>query len=282
MTGEKHLAKNWIQKMRSVLGWLVHSARAKLALFNATRKKQMVSDDDLSRGNWDQSLKNPSKFYLDCVSYFYDQFPGYLKVHRRYFSESGRGFGEDAFHVMWWLLVREYRPKSFLEIGVYRGQTLSLVSLLQKNMQISGSVTGISPFQPIGDGVSQYRSDIDYFSDTLASFSRLELPKPDLVKALSTDSAGIKAICAHQWDIIYIDGNHDYEIAKQDFQHCTRALAAGGILVLDDAGLTTSYRPPAFATGGHPGPSRLAQEIDPLQYREILQVGHNRVFQRIA
>jgi hypothetical protein len=46
--------------------------------------------------------------------------------------------------------------------------------------------------------------------------------------------------------------------------------------------LSTLYRPPSFATSGHPGPSRIADEIDRNNFREILQVGHNRVFQRKA
>jgi hypothetical protein len=82
--------------------------------------------------------------------------------------------------------------------------------------------------------------------------------------------------------MIYIDGNHDYEIARQDWELCSRHLSGRGVIVLDDSGLTTSFRPPAFATGGHPGPSRLAQEIDRKEFREVLQVGHNRAFQKIA
>jgi hypothetical protein len=54
------------------------------------------------------------------------------------------------------------------------------------------------------------------------------------------------------------------------------------VIVLDDSGLTTAYRPPLFATGGHPGPSRLASELDRSRFREVLQVGHNRAFERIA
>ena len=50
---------------------------------------------------------------------------------------------------------------------------------------------------------------------------------------------------------------------------------------MDDSGSTTSYRPPIFATAGLADPSRLAQEIDRSQFREILQVGHNRVFQKM-
>jgi hypothetical protein len=54
------------------------------------------------------------------------------------------------------------------------------------------------------------------------------------------------------------------------------------VIVLDDAGLYTAYRAPAFAFTGHPGPSRLAQEIDRTTFQEIVQVGHNRVFQKLA
>jgi hypothetical protein len=51
--------------------------------------------------------------------------------------------------------------------------------------------------------------------------------------------------------------------------------------VLDDSGLDSRYHPLVFATGGHPGPSKLAQEIHRSQFLELLQVGHNRVFQKI-
>jgi predicted O-methyltransferase YrrM len=89
-------------------------------------------------------------------------------------------------------------------------------------------------------------------------------------------------IASRNWACIYIDGNHDYEIARQDWELCSEHLRPGGLIVLDDSGLTTSYVPHAhLATGGHPGPSRLTQEIDRARFREILQVGHNRVFQKI-
>ena len=84
------------------------------------------------------------------------------------------------------------------------------------------------------------------------------------------------------WDIIYIDGNHDYDVVKADWALCSEAVAVGGLIVLDDSGLSTTYQPPAFATAGHPGPSKLAAEIDRSRYEEILQVGHNRVFRRLA
>ena len=35
--------------------------------------------------------------------YFHHNCPQEIREHRRYFSQHGRGFGEDAFHAMWWL-----------------------------------------------------------------------------------------------------------------------------------------------------------------------------------
>lgn len=228
------------------------------------------------------SLKNPTDYYLRAFQDFHRLLPKELRDHRAYFSINRRGFGEDAFHTMWWRLFHEFKPKSFLEIGVYRGQVISLIALLSQQEGIDCKTTGISPFTSVGDSVSKYRGDLDYHFDTLSHFEHFRLPKPNLVQAYSTDEKALEAIASCKWDIIYIDGNHDYEIVAKDWDACSKAVKIGGLVILDDSGLSTLYRPPSFATGGHPGPSRLAAEIDSSVFQEILQVGHNRVFQRKA
>jgi SAM-dependent methyltransferase len=183
---------------------------------------------------------------------------------------------------MWHLLFREFQPADFLEIGVFRGQTISLAALLSRMNGRPCEVFGISPFSPAGDSVSRYRQNIDYYQDTVANFDHFSLPHPNRVRAFSTDEAALALIRGRPWEMVYIDGNHDYEVARQDWEACARSVKPGGIIMLDDAGLTTSFQPPEFATKGHPGPSRVAQEIDRTRFREILHVGHNRVFQKIA
>ncbi len=238
--------------------------------------------DEITRDQWDESLKNPTEFYVRCFHYFHTRLPEPLRGHRAYFEASGRGFGEKTFHVMWFLLFREFSPESFLEIGVFRGQTLSLAALLARHFKLNCFVQGISPFSSAGDAVSKYRRDVDYYDDTLKNFAHFSLMDPALLKAYSTDEKAQKLVASRDWSFIYIDGNHDYEIARADWDLCAAHLQPDGLIVLDDSGLTTKYVPPIFATGGHPGPSRLAQEISPMRFREILQVGHNRVFQKIA
>jgi hypothetical protein len=265
------------RKIRAFLGGCVHRAKARKALQEVLAQ----SADADSLLPWERSLLDPTGYYLDCVRVFHgSNFPARLRSHRAYFLSERRGFGEDAFHVMWWMLFRELRPARFLEIGVYRGQTLSLAALLQREFGIGGTVTGVSPFTASGDAVSRYRADIDYLADTRANFARFDLPVPELVRAFSTDSAAHERIGSEIWDAIYIDGNHDYEVAKADWSICSASINRGGIIVLDDAALGTAYSPPRFATAGHPGPSRLATEIDATGFREILRVGHNRVFQK--
>ena len=236
---------------------------------------------EISSADWAESLSDPTGFYQKCFRYFHTRLPAELRAQRAYFTQEHRGFGEDAFHVLWFLLFREFKPRRFLEIGVYRGQTLSLAALLQRRFDCVGETAGISPFSPAGDAVSKYVSNVHYLADTLANFAHFSLPKPELLKAFSTEPEAKTFIASRPWDCIYIDGNHDYEIACQDWNVCSGSVNPGGIIVLDDAGLTTRYQPPIFATGGHPGPSQLAQELKSLvEFQEILQVGHNRVFQK--
>jgi hypothetical protein len=237
---------------------------------------------EISRAEWNDSLKNPTGFYEHCFHYFHTRLSKELREHRAYFEKNGRGFGEEAFHTMWFLLFREFRPESFLEIGVFRGQTLSLAALLARQFQMNCFVQGISPFSSAGDAVSRYQRGVDYYDDTLKNFAHFNLSPPSLLKAFSTDESARKLISSRVWSCIYIDGNHDYGTVRQDWELCAASISRGGIIVLDDSGLGTDYSPPVFATAGHPGPSQLAKEIDRHSFREILQVGHNRVFEKLT
>jgi SAM-dependent methyltransferase len=254
--------------------------RAKVALQQILKTQIDSPESRFSRCRWSESLDDPIEFYKDCVRFFYLGLPPPIRKHRGFFQLSRRGFGEDAFHVMWYFLCREFRPSTFLEIGVYRGQVLSLISLLSRQLGFHCDVTGVSPFLPAGDSVSTYRAGVDYMEDTVSNFRAFGLPPPQLLRAFSTDADARNLILSHSWDVIYIDGNHDYEVVQQDWEICSRIIKPGGIIVLDDSSLGTDYRPPVFATAGHPGPSRLAEEVDPTIFLEILRVGHNRVFQK--
>jgi Methyltransferase domain len=258
---------------RHYLNWAVPRYQKRLL--------QQPGPDSLERSRWEQSLKDPTAFYLDCFRYFCLRLPPLIREHRAYFKSEGRGFGEDALHTLWFLLFQEFKPATFLEIGVFRGQTLSLAALLSRYNKTECKITGISPFSSAGDRVSKYATQVDYLSDTLLNFEHFQLPKPELIKAYSTDPEAVRRIRETSWDMIYIDGSHDYEVVCKDWDVCSESLKVGGVVVLDDSGLSSPYTPPMFATGGHPGPSQKASELDRTRFQEILQVGHNRVFLKL-
>jgi hypothetical protein len=183
---------------------------------------------------------------------------------------------------MWWLLFREFKPRYCLEIGVYRGQMISLWTQLSRLLELDCEVYGISPFSSLGDNVSTYRGDIDYYADTISSFESLGLPLPRLTVARSADEDAVKLMESRRWDLIFVDGSHDYEVVLADCLASSRNLAVGGLLVMDDASLGTSFRPPVFSFAGHPGPSRVAAEFAMKNLTFVGAVGHANVFRRPA
>jgi len=237
-------------------------------------------DLDLSLVEAVERFKSRDAVHAYMHHYFRHRCPETIREHRAYFARDRRGFGEDAFHAMWWILLRDYRPRHCVEIGVYRGQVITLWSLAAKLLGFPCEVHGISPFSAAGDAVSAYPADVDYLVDTLSSFQAWELPAPTLIKAYSTDPAAIAHVAERQWDLIYIDGSHDYEVALADYELCREHLKPAGLLVLDDASLGTDYHPPSFSFAGHPGPSRVAAQFAQRELKPLGAVGHNNVFQR--
>lgn len=214
--------------------------------------------------------------------YFWNISPNWLKDHRKYFSKNRRAFGEDAFHSMWYFIFKEFLPKRVLEIGVYRGSTLSLFSLLSRKFNTPCEVHGISPFTSEGDSVSKYLKNIDYYNDVIKNFDFFKLTPPILHKGFSTDLKMVDFIKSKKWDLIFIDGNHDYNVVSHDFNLCSDQLNKGGIIVFDDASLYTNFEPPFYSSSGHPGPSKVVSEIDKNIFEEIITVGHNRVFRKLT
>lgn len=90
------------------------------------------------------------------------------------------------------------------------------------------------------DKVSKY-AVLDYQSDIQKNFNEFNLPKPNLFKAFSTEKKAIKFIESKKWDLIYIDGSHDYEVVIEDTKNSIKNLSDNGILILDDSSLYTDF-----------------------------------------
>jgi len=246
--------------------------------YSLSKRPSRKYDFRLSISDIAQRFSTPDEQWAYFHNFFWHLAPVWLRDHREFFRVDKRGFGEDAIHAMWYLLVSEVRPTSFLEIGVYRGQVLSLVKLIAHHESFECSVLGISPFSPVGDSVSEY-GNFDYERDVREFCRRFGTPlaQHELLRALSADEAAVEAIRNRKWDIGYIDGSHEYEIARRDFDLVSSSLSQSGLLVLDDAGLYSGYRPKSFSFAGHAGPSRILEQETKRGAQIVVQAGHNVV-----
>jgi len=203
--------------------------------------------------------------------------PDSIRQHREYFRRDGRGFGEDAFHAAWNDVIRKFQPTTVLEIGVYRGQTISLWSLLGDYYGIKLNIFGLSPMDDSGDSVSAYKK-LDYEEDIRSNFRHFNLPHVKLIKGYSDSDLGKEFIKSQEWDLIYIDGSHDFVTVLSDFELAIETVRVGGLVVLDDSSMYTKF---TRSFQGHPGPSKVLRDHPSSRLKLILSVGHNNFFVKV-
>ena len=226
--------------------------------------------------SWDtitHNVVNRNRIYRYYQVSFLKFCPAWIIHHRKYFKD--KGFGEDAFHAFWFDIISTFKPKRLLEIGVYRGQVISLWALIGKKLDFEMEVVGISPLNNSADTVSSYIS-MDYESDVYSHFLHFSLDLPTIKKGLSKEHTDY--IRTGDWDLIYIDGSHNYEDVSLDLESAYVGLKKGGLVILDDSSLFTSFKPIVTrAFKGHPGPSRIFSEIDINKWTFLCGVGHNNL-----
>jgi hypothetical protein len=193
------------------------------------------------------------------------------------------GFGELAFSWHWHLLVQAM-PDQFrmVEIGVYKGRVLAQVGLAATQQHKTVQLFGVTPLSTIGDKYSDY-DPCDYMQAIHETFRTFGLDSSvlSILKGYSTDHEILRQLkCEAPFDIMFVDGCHDYEVVCQDIRNGVALLKPGGFFVMDDASLDIPK--PAGRFYGHPDVARAIK--DELESRTDLQhlyaVGHNRVWQK--
>lgn len=227
-----------------------------------------------------------------------------LAVHRRHVEEHGLGFGDPAFHRLWQLLLsaaaQRFNQVRALEIGVFKGQVISLWALLAREQQLNLSIFALTPLsgRPLpGSRVlnklrhwfsPRFREQVmsgnfypadDYEAIIRTHFRRhdLEFDRVKVYRGFSTDAALKADLVQSRFEIIYVDGDHTYEGALHDFQHYGPKVVPGGWLVADDAGCGL---PGTAFWKGHASVSRAAEVLPGLGFTNVLNVGHNRIYER--
>jgi hypothetical protein len=117
--------------------------------------------------------------------------------------------------------------------------------------------------------------------DCLKNLKFFQCRNTFLHQLLSTEPEAIDLIRNGRWDIIYIDGSHEFDVVKQDFENAMIGLNEGGLIVLDDSSLYLAHPNDTGRFWGHPGPSRVAVEYVANRLIHVASVGHNNVFKKL-
>ena len=229
----------------------------------------------------------------------------FLADHRRYCEAERLGFGDAAFHAMWLLLLQEAAARfgtlRALEIGVFKGQVLSLWALVARETNLNVEIRGISPLRgnpaPRSRLVRKLRGwlsasfreemesgnfyeDADYEGAVRDLFRHFDLDftHVKLDRGYSTDPAILTEHAGRTYHIVYVDGDHSFNGALHDYSHFGPKVEIGGWLVTDDAGCDL---PGTGFWKGYETVSRAARTIPGMGFRNTLNVGHNRIYERI-
>lgn len=229
-----------------------------------------------------------------------------LAPHRRHIEDNKLGFGDAAFHTMWKLLLEEsarrFGTVRCLEIGVFKGQVISLWALLARALSLDVHISALSPLagQPSSRSrlvhALRYRldrryrervvngdfyDDSDYAATVRGLFTHfgLDFDRVELHRAYSTDPAALERLTDATFHIVYVDGDHTYEGSLHDFKTFGPKVMPGGWLIADDAG---ARLPGTAFWKGHEAVSRAAEVLPALGFKNVLNISHNRIFERVA
>lgn len=231
-----------------------------------------------------------------------------LREHRDWVERNRWGYGDRALHAMWLALLEDLASREpharALEIGVFKGQVISLWALLARRLDWSLEITALSPFAgELKPGVGalwrhrlrklvsrRYRQQAavgnlqphdDYLRCNRQIFEAfdLEFDRVRTIQARSGDPEALAALADHRFELVYIDGDHTYEGALFDLRSYGPKVVPGGFLVVDDGGW---FLPGETFFKGFETVSRACEAVPSLGFTNVWNVGHNRVYQRTA
>ena len=205
-----------------------------------------------------------------------------LYLHNDIVARHQLGYDEKAFRYLWALVFSQTPVDGkFLEIGVYKGSILALSQLISKELNLNIQTFGLAPLNNTGDKYSAYPLDnYEYAIAYLYNQLNLDMNNTQFIQGLSTEDV-IKQVAKEQgpYDVIYIDGGHDYDTVISDINLCNEMLVDGGLLVMDDASSHLNFKSTHGFTGHADVAIAIADNLDGnSDYRHLFACGHNRVW----
>jgi predicted O-methyltransferase YrrM len=126
------------------------------------------------------------------------------------------------------------------EIGVWKGKSSYIFASAIK--ETGGTLYSIDPFNGDGDkpSIDIYQQEIskldmpllENFKKTMAKYRLLEFIKI----SPETSEKAFNKFPEQKIDLLFIDGNHDYESVKKDYDLWSPLVPSGGVIILHDVG----------------------------------------------
>ena len=206
-----------------------------------------------------------------------------LQDIRGYFEEH-YGFAQNSWLPYWQAIFRSCNIENFLDVGVNSGQFSLLSKYLGKKFNKGVNVWSISPFTGVGDKYSTYEEK-DYLKvfEFACDHFGMSIKDFNIIKGLSQDQEVKNQVKSVGYDLIYLDGSHDYEIVKQDIQYYVfELLKSGGIVIFDDCNSYIPFGGTLAHKQGYPDVERAVSELmdDNDEYELLFKITHNKIFRR--
>lgn len=236
---------------------------------------------------WISEYQNTTEFHQKIVDEFVsgtNSIPR-IKEHRDFIEESQNrfnliyGHGHRSIQYLWKLIVDEMPQEfSFLEIGVYKGQILSLIEMLSEMSNRKSKIVGVTPlFDP---AFANY--DRLPFIQNIYNQFKLNVNNTMIYNGFSQDVKTSSEIYPESpFEIVYIDGDHSYEITTSDIKTYSKMIKKNGFLVIDDC-CDFKNMPPGMFKGIIEVSNAARDTVEKnSDFKELLTCMHVRVWQRI-
>jgi predicted O-methyltransferase YrrM len=146
----------------------------------------------------------------------------------------------DVGQALLFSLIRNLRPAHVVEIGTYKGGTAEGLSrALHANG--AGTLHTISPHdaERFGPLFAQWPEELRRHT--------VYYPVDSMMFFMQADEKQLR------FDLVLVDGHHDYEFANFDIQSAARRLMPGGFIAIDNVAQAGPYRATCEFLAAHPG-----------------------------
>ena len=103
------------------------------------------------------------------------------------------------------------------------------------------------------------------------------LDLPVLIRGYSNETNIKNSFAKNFYDLVYIDGAHDFDTVLNDYRFALEIVKEGGLVCFDDSSINFKNQ---GKFQGHPGPSKVVTEYALQELNYLFTCGHLNFFEK--